>query len=655
MELKNFFALDDQGSKLPGAICYLYQRGTESLVGSLYKANGLPLANPFTTDANGLAQFAAANGLYDVRVASDGRDYRLTVQFNDVAETVEAAEFAASRAETARDSAVLSTGIKKDIEEGLSTTQHGEYFSVLSSSSDEFVILYKNNAGKELEVKRYPSSASIDSRFSVVAVKNPRVPIVADEDDKVAIWLYDGKLDAKGLGPEIRKDIGLASFEPYVHSLVPVLVDDQDKVALWLSDGKLDAKGLGPEIRKDIGVVSIQPYESTLVPVLIDDQNKVALWLNDGKVDAKGLGPKLAADVKSIVEQSIVSQPADLNQLLTTTGKTLWLYKAKRALLNCGMTTKLKVMFYGDSWSDLATIPNKMGELLGKDYPKAGYGWISALMIQMKDGVTATRPGFSLYDASNTPLVAEYGCAFDGASITTLLSTATVKISNLVATQIVIYYRGGPGTFRYRVDGGAWTVAPNGTLGVHEKIVIDGLPDAAHVLDIDTVGNTSNVTLYGFYATRAVSGYEILKCGRGGLRGGYALKYMDAVPQYAADLEADLLIINLGTNDYRSGDSEGYVNGLTTMIAKHREGRPDIGIIIVCPPDSNGVAAVPLTLIREKGYQVSKDCKCEFADVHSIFPKFTKSNALKLWDDDLHVSNPGSDMYCHYIYNDFMK
>ncbi len=493
---------------------------------------------------------------------------------------------------------------------GLSSTVVGSYFSVPSPESAEYLILYQNVGATEKEIDRYPNSNAIESKVQGITVANPLVPIVADDNDNVALWLNEGNIDAKGLGPEIRKDLGLTRFEPYVESRVPVLVDDQDKVAIWLSDGKIDGKGLGPQ---------------------------------------------LAADVKTIVDQAVINRPVDLNQTLTTKGKTLWLYKAKRALLNSGVKTKLKVMFYGDSWSDLATIPSKMGELLGKSYPKVGYGWISALMIQMKDGVTATRPGFTLYDASNTPLPAEYGCAFDGASISTMLATASVKISNLVATQIVIYYRGGPGAFRYRVDGGAWTVAPKGTLGVHEKIIIDSLPDTAHVLDIDTAGNTSNVTLYGFYATRDASGYEILKCGRGGLRGGYALKYMDIVPQYAADLEADLLIINLGTNDYRSGDWQGYVNGLTTMIAKHREGRPDVGVIIVCPPDSNGVAAVPLTLIREKGYQVAKDNNCEFADVHSIFPPFQKSNFWKLWMDALHLNDSGADMYSNYIFNNLMQ
>ena len=655
MELKNFFAQDDQGNKLPGATCYLYQRGTESLIGTLYKANGLPLSNPFITDNNGLAQLAAANGLYDVRVVRDGRDYRLTVQFNDVAETVEAAEFAASRAEIARDSAVLSTGVKTDIEHGLLTTLDGENFSVLSSSSDEYVILYKNSAGVAVEVKRYPSVTAIESKLSVVKVTNQMVPLAFDEEGKVPACFDDGKFDAMGLGPTILADIGLMPVELEDESRVPLWSDDGEKVAIWLDKGLLDALGLGPVIRKALGLEVFHPYDPTRVPLWSDDGDKVAIWLDQGMLDAIGLGPSLTAAVESIVKASIAAQPVDLSKLLTTNGKSLWLYKAKCGLLNSGAPAKLKVMFAGDSWSDLDTIPNKMGELLAKDYPKIGYGWISALLNRMTNGVTASRTGWTLYDASSTPLPPEFGCAFDGGSITTNLATATVNISNLPATKIVIYYRGGPGVFRYRVDGGAWTVAPNGTLGAREKIVIDGLADTAHVLEMDTAGNASTVTLYGFYATREASGYEILKCGRGGLRGGYAVKMLPYITEYAAELEADLLIISLGTNDYRAGDVQGYIDGLTGMIAKHRAGRPDIGIIIIAPPDSNGVAAVPLTTIRAHGQQIANSLGCEFADIHSIFPLFAKSNSLGLWMDDLHLNSYGADILCRHIYEHHFK
>ena len=95
MELKNFFAQDDAGNMLAGATCYLYERGTESLVNILQGPNGLPLGNPFVTDGQGLGQLAAPNGLYDLRVVKGGRDYRIRLQFNDVTETTELAQKAA--------------------------------------------------------------------------------------------------------------------------------------------------------------------------------------------------------------------------------------------------------------------------------------------------------------------------------------------------------------------------------------------------------------------------------------------------------------------------------------------------------------------------------------------------------------------------------
>lgn len=95
LELKNFYAQDDAGNVLSEAICYLYERGSETLVETLRGANGLALANPFVSDEQGLVQFAAPNGLYDLRVVKGGRDSRLRMQCNDVTETEALAENAA--------------------------------------------------------------------------------------------------------------------------------------------------------------------------------------------------------------------------------------------------------------------------------------------------------------------------------------------------------------------------------------------------------------------------------------------------------------------------------------------------------------------------------------------------------------------------------
>ena len=69
--------------------------------------------------------------------------------------------YAKSEAEAARDAAHLSAGVYADIAAGLVNTASGKFFSVPSTDSSEYLILYKNNAGTATEVKRYPSAAVV--------------------------------------------------------------------------------------------------------------------------------------------------------------------------------------------------------------------------------------------------------------------------------------------------------------------------------------------------------------------------------------------------------------------------------------------------------------------------------------------------------------
>ncbi|MCK1789660.1 hypothetical protein [Pseudomonas violetae] len=174
MELKNFFALDDQGNKLPGATCYLYHRGVESLATGLQKANGVALLNPFTADHNGLVQLAAPNGLYDLRVISGARDYRLPVQYIDVAEHVALAQAASTMAAIARDAALLANGVFTSMAKALQATVNDEFFSLVSSDPNEAVILYRNNAGAAVVEKRYASAEAVE-RIKNIALRGSYV------------------------------------------------------------------------------------------------------------------------------------------------------------------------------------------------------------------------------------------------------------------------------------------------------------------------------------------------------------------------------------------------------------------------------------------------------------------------------------------------
>ncbi|MND20861.1 hypothetical protein D3C76_48010 [compost metagenome] len=92
----SYFAQEADGSRMPSANCYVYEPDTETLVTTLQDASGGALANPFTAGGNGLVQFAAPNGRYDLRVVKGARDYRVRVQCNDVAGNVMAADLASA-------------------------------------------------------------------------------------------------------------------------------------------------------------------------------------------------------------------------------------------------------------------------------------------------------------------------------------------------------------------------------------------------------------------------------------------------------------------------------------------------------------------------------------------------------------------------------
>ena len=285
MELKNFFAQDDQGNKLPGATCYVYQRGTESLIAGLLRPNGMALSNPFTADENGLAQFAAPNGLYDVRVKSSGRDFRIRMQFNDVTETVSIIEAAASRAEVASDAAHLLAGLKDDIAQGMATTLSGQNFTVPAADADNFISLYKNVLGSPVLLGSFPSPKSIPSVFSD---NSESALAFTDADGKLL-----GEFKADGLFEAYPTD-DMKARTNYLEliSAAGLLIgaSDVDGKLFWGFDsvGKSLVDIESPSVR-------IMPASSGLLFAVLDAESKVLFGVtNDGQII-----PELAATAQT--------------------------------------------------------------------------------------------------------------------------------------------------------------------------------------------------------------------------------------------------------------------------------------------------------------------------------------------------------------------
>lgn len=83
MQLQNFYAQDVNGNIVPGAICSLFLPGTTTLATGLQDVNGLPLTNPFAANSDGLVQFAAPNGKYDLKIEAGLIVSTLPITFAD--------------------------------------------------------------------------------------------------------------------------------------------------------------------------------------------------------------------------------------------------------------------------------------------------------------------------------------------------------------------------------------------------------------------------------------------------------------------------------------------------------------------------------------------------------------------------------------------
>lgn len=173
-----FAARAEDGVLLPGATVRVYSSGTTTLTALFSDPEAtVPLANPTHADASARVFFYAKERRIDISIGYAGylapllKDI-VTVDPEDILNVV---VDAADRAEVARNQAQLSAGIYASTAAGLAATVSGKYFSVPTVDANDYLILYQNNAGTALEVKRYPSAAAVSGVTSRVTSIEPPV------------------------------------------------------------------------------------------------------------------------------------------------------------------------------------------------------------------------------------------------------------------------------------------------------------------------------------------------------------------------------------------------------------------------------------------------------------------------------------------------
>ncbi|EQB4445669.1 GDSL-type esterase/lipase family protein [Pluralibacter gergoviae] len=485
---------------------------------------------------------------------------------------------------------------------GLSQTTPGQIFRVAQGvNSDLVFIYYANINGAAVAIGGAISDKFIKNRLPDVYPSPRKVPLCADRNDNVSAWFEDGEFNAMALHNNLRdiRDVPHPKKIAMCH-------DINGSVAVWIEDGKLNAMALHDNLLKDL--LTLREFESRM-------QSRMTI----------------------------------------SAGNTLWKYRAKKAKLELGQNAKISIGFSGDSWTEHDTIPQAFADYLYQKYGKAGNGWIQLNIDNPNqlNGITLQRAGWSVYDASATSAAPQFPTAMDGQYIYATGTAATLSVSKLSDAALRVFYYDGNGTFRYSVNGAApVTIAGAGT----NKIISASIPlnDAVqNTVNIDLTGNTGTVVIYGFHSTGPDTGIEINKMGNGGIMAEQYIKTLPYLAQTAATVNPDVLVLVIGTNDFRQSASlQGFRDGLTWWVQAWQAVAPDAAIILVMPAQCNASGTNPLSAFRDIMRDVSEKLGVEYFSLYDhMTTSYAKANTAGLWRDNLHLSDLGARVLLNHLIN----
>ncbi|WP_369167623.1 SGNH/GDSL hydrolase family protein [Klebsiella quasipneumoniae] len=451
--------------------------------------------------------------------------------------------------------------------------------------------------------------------------------------------------------------------EKVMPALVPVVHDMAGNVPIYLENGELDAKavtgsfsdkvaGKGTVIPTLAEMVQKEKISPQLVPLFKDDAGMVPVYLVDGRLAVKGIDSSFV----DLVYAALIGlfQP---NQKYTD-ARTAWRWRTAKTKYKLSVTSKLKVGFTGDSWTEKKAIPQMMANILYSEYSKAGEGWINFASANgdTLNGMSFNISGWTTYDASETTAAPTYGCALDGLCLYATGTAARITLNAVSATGLSIYYKDTTGTFRYTIDGGTPIVVTGAGTGNVTKVDITGLVNGTHQLVIDLTGNADTVVIYGVYATISSSGVEIQKFGNANITADGYTKVLGNISYFAQQLNPDIIFMIIGTNDYRLGRTlSNFYAALTSWVQAYKAALPDTALVLIAPPQCNASGSYPLSSYRDVMRQVANENHVEFFSLYDDFPAaYATANTYGLWNDALHLNNNGADFLSRQLYKYFL-
>ena len=538
---------------------------------------------------------------------------------------------------------------------------------------------YTNQALSQLSTaanKFYPTLAEANAAIVNIAVNQP---VSIGESVNGGLWykataeattltksaydpLTQAKADATTKADEARKYIDERVTRTASGNIHPIVADPKGNSPLWLDEGRLGFTELESSsqdrVKSQMGLGNFAVLNT--IPIIVDPNGNCPLWIQKGLLNFTGIHPNAVQLIKEQfgdIDPQKKSNTTGASYPIISDGASLAQWKAKASRIKSGIAQQVRLLITGDSWTEHKTITNEILPLVRADLGEVGSGWVNlGVENNQVDNISVTKTGAWAYRDLDATSLFPHGSGPDGFILTSTAAGDTLTVSNLSkGNKLTVFYGKADGVFKYSINGGAETTITSSASGTAvQSTTIDVSADSNIVFTI----LSGTVVLFGLHLRKSTgSGVEVSKVGNGSCTGQDYLKISPSAQANFNDyLKPDLVIIILGTNDYRKGHSvENYKAGISAMIDGYRTNNPNCGFILIAPAHSNATPIIPLADFRDAVYEIAQEKKCEFYNMYDDWEVYSIENGNGMWNDSLHVSKSGAYRIAKKLFKNFLE
>lgn len=334
-------------------------------------------------------------------------------------------------------------------------------------------------------------------------------------------------------------------------------------------------------------------------------------------------------------------------------------YLYKTASLLVGTSTRLVIGLFGDSWTqvnDPSIAPlhtrytTPIATALREKYGDGGGGFFDFSESSSGTPMNSVDPADA--DVVKTGTITYYDETAGVHGINNahgeFESGATVTLNVTTAhTKLVLHYYESAGTFRYRIDSGAWNDV-DASVADGYTTIDEVVTDATHVIEFEVTSGT--VIILGVDMQRN-SGVTVHKLGNRGLKSTTALTISQADFIAAVQaLELDTVTILLGTNDKTNNrPPEDVGSNITSLLNRFESANEYIDQILISPSNNETTNAYEMSDYASRFYSIANERGIAYLSLIPIFGTTEQIIARGTFFDTVHPTVEGGRMIAEHM------